>query len=140
MNRRSFLLRAALGAFAIAARVLGQGGETSNRSVSAARPPEPWRTENADALSRWRAAVRRPVVEGEAAELRLLAEAVRRGRRVCFRYFGGSESGAAREVAPGLLYTVDGFDGVYLSGYCHARRAERTFLVARMGDLEVEAA
>lgn len=127
--------------FAVAARLLGQGGATtSNRSIDAALPPEPWRTENDGALSRWRAAVRRPIVATGEPRLQPLVESVQSGRRVRFRYFGGSDCGAMREVAPGLLYTVDGFDGVYLSGYCRARRAERTFLVARMGDLAVEAA
>jgi len=140
MNRRMFLAQAALGAFVGVACLFGR----AERKAAAGRgdaafPPEPWKERGEDALSRWRAAVRRPVVEGEGAELRRLAEAVRRGRRVRFCYWGGNESGERREIAPGMLYTVDGFEGVYLSGYCHTRGAERTFLVARMQGIEVSA-
>lgn len=133
MNRRLFL-HSALGMLALATRLLGQ-----NRST-APRQPEPWRLENESALGRWRAAVRRPVIATTDAQLRLLAVAVHQNRRVRFRYIGGSECGSAREVTAGMLYTVDGFDGVYLSGYCHSRQAERTFLVTRMNDLAVASA
>jgi len=140
MNRRMFIAQAALGLFASAARLFARAEpEESAVRRAPASPPEPWALGGEDALSRWRAAARRPMVEGEGAELRLLAEAVRRGLRVRFCYLGGSEFGARREVSPGMLYTVEGFDGVYLSGYCQERGAERTFLVARMQGLEVSA-
>ena len=71
-------------------------------------------------------------MDSEAPELRPLLSAIRGNRPVRFRYFGGSCFGADREVTPGLLFTVDGFSGAYLSGYCHTRRAERTFRVERM--------
>lgn len=94
-------------------------------------PAEPWRS-SPEELARWRRAARRPVMDGAEPLTRSLATAVRAGRRVRFRYHGGSTPGAPRDVSPGLLFTVEGFTGLYLSGYCHTRRAERTFLAARM--------
>lgn len=136
LNRRTFIAQAALGVFAGVARLFAHA-EPVRRAPGLS--PEPWTTSGQDALSRWRAAKRYPVVAGDAAELRILAEAVRCGRRVRFCYLGGSEVGARREISPGMLYTVDGFDGVYFSGYCHERRAERTFMVSRMQAIEVSA-
>ena len=85
-----------------------------------------------EALARWHRAARRPVAGGDDPQVRALAAAARSNRRIRFRYYGGSTPGIEREVSPGLLFTAEGFPGVYFSGYCHLRRAERTFLVARM--------
>jgi predicted DNA-binding transcriptional regulator YafY len=85
-----------------------------------------------EAIARWCRAPRRPVAESDDPQVRSLAVAVRSNQRIRFRYLGGSTPGAAREVSPGFLFTAEGFAGVYFSGYCHTRRAERTFLVARM--------
>lgn len=57
---------------------------------------------------------------------------MRSNRPLRFRYHGGTIPAALREVTPGHLYTVEGFPGAYLSGYCHIRHAERTFLVSRI--------
>jgi hypothetical protein len=94
-------------------------------------PPEPWAM-GPEALARWRRAARRPVADSNDPQVHLLAAAVRSNQRIRFSYLGGSTPGAGREISPGLLFSAEGFPGVYLSGYCHARRAERTFLVARM--------
>ena len=90
-----------------------------------------------EALARWRRAARRPMRQGDDPRLQALTAAVGSGRLVGFRYWGGSTPGAKREVSPGLLFTAEGFDGVYFSGYCHVRNAERTFLVARMDLTEI---
>lgn len=141
MNRRTFFAQAALGVFVGVARSLaGEGLKMENPPRDASLPLEPWKLGGEDVLSRWQAAARRPLVEGDVAELRMLAEAVRCGRRVSFRYLGGSDFGGGREISPAMLYTADGFESVYLSGYCHRRGAERTFVVARMQAIEVRAA
>jgi predicted DNA-binding transcriptional regulator YafY len=72
------------------------------------------------------------VADSDDPQIRNLLASVRSNGRIRFRYLGGSTPGAAREVSPGFLFTAEGFAGVYFSGYCHTRRAERTFLVARM--------
>jgi len=40
-----------------------------------------------------------------------------------------------RKLSDGKRFTVAGFPGDYLSGYCHLQEAERTFLVARMSEV-----
>ncbi len=94
-------------------------------------PPEPWEL-GPEAYAQWRRAPRRPMVADTAPLTRRLAQAIQANQALRFRYDGGSTPGMERRVTPGHLYTVEGFPGVYLSGYCHTRRAERTFLVARM--------
>jgi predicted DNA-binding transcriptional regulator YafY len=61
-----------------------------------------------------------------------LVQAIATGDGVEFDYDGGNEPGQRRRVSPGLLFTVDGYPGTYLAGYCHERQAERTFLVDRL--------
>ncbi len=126
MLRRRFL--ALLAWLPIGLRVVGRCAP-----VRAAEPlpPEPW-SMGPEALARWHRAPRRPVADSDDPQIRALAAAVRSNRRIRFRYLGGSTPGAGREVSPGFLFTAEGFPGVYFSGYCHLRRAERTFLVARM--------
>ncbi|NHI16797.1 WYL domain-containing protein [Microbacterium excoecariae] len=64
-----------------------------------------------------------------------LATAVREGRAVRFRYRRPGGESTERTVDPfGLVLSGGEW---YLKGWCHLRRAERTFLVARMTDLEV---
>jgi hypothetical protein len=94
-------------------------------------PPEPW-SMGPEALARWHRAPRRPVADSDDPQVHACLVAMRSSQRVRFRYLGGSTPGAGREVSPGLLFTAEGFPGVYFSGYCHTRCAERTFLVARM--------
>jgi predicted DNA-binding transcriptional regulator YafY len=145
MNRRSFLLRSTLAAVALATRAFTRESDEEGRRLprlpEAAKPvlpPEPW-DEEAEELARWRRAPRLPVLDSTAPELSPLLLAIRTGGAVRFRYFGGSGFGAVREITPGLLFSVAGFPGTYVSGYCHVRRAERTFLVERMRDVEIAA-
>jgi hypothetical protein len=135
LNRRSFLARCAFVALAAAARV-ARPSLLAEPPIAPPRPagvlpPEPWQNDGGS-LARWQEAARRPIMDSEAPELRPLLSAIRGNRPVRFRYFGGSCFGVDREVTPGLLFTVDGFAGAYLSGYCHTRRAERTFRIERM--------
>ena len=82
-------------------------------------------------LEGWRRSARRPILASEKTTLQPWLQAIRDGQAVTFRYDSGSQPGARRTVTPALLYTVDGFPEVYVSGYCHQRRAERSFAVAR---------
>lgn len=58
-----------------------------------------------------------------------LVSAVENNRTLEFLYHGGSTPGESRRVSPGLVFESEGFPGLYLSGYCHQRRAERVFRV-----------
>ncbi|MBE7538081.1 MAG: WYL domain-containing protein [Opitutaceae bacterium] len=131
MHRRSFLNFIGLVPLATATCVVANLKATETKPL----PIEPWR-DGPDTLERWRRAPRQPVWESDQPELSLLIEALRKNQRVQFSYFGGSALGDPRVVTPGHLYTVAGFPGHYLSGYCHLRDAERTFLVARMSEVD----
>lgn len=96
---------------------------------------EPWEAD-ADALARWRRAPRRPIVAAADARQAAFLAAIDAGVPIHFFYDGGSWPGHIRRVTPGGLIHVDGFEGAYLSGYCHTRLAERTFHLARIRQLE----
>jgi hypothetical protein len=112
--------------FAIGARSLEDG--------TLPLPIEPWRAD-ADALGRWRRAPRHPILDTVDNRLSVLLTAIEAAEPIEFVYDGGSRPGAARRVTPGALFRVEGFEGVYLSGYCHTRAAERTFQICRICEL-----
>ena len=130
MHRRSFFTLISLVPLTIAARAATQDDTPKPDPL----PVEPW-LDGPDTLERWRRAQRQPVWESDVPELALLISCLRSSERVEFAYSSGSTPGQLRCVTPGQLYKVEGFPGYYLSGYCHLREAERTFLVARMSRL-----
>lgn len=130
MHRRSFLSLISLVPLATAVSATSQDYTPKADPL----PVEPWH-DDPDALEHWRRAIRQPVWESDIPELALLISCLHADERVQFVYCSGSTPGELRTVTPGQLFTVAGFPGHYLSGYCHLRGAERTFLVARMSNL-----
>ncbi|MBP7141846.1 MAG: WYL domain-containing protein [Opitutaceae bacterium] len=130
MHRRSFL--SLIGLVPLATAV--SAPPEDNIPKPGPLPVEPWH-DDPDALERWRRAIRQPVWESGLPELALLISCLNTDERVQFVYCSGSTPGKLRVVTPGQLYTVAGFPGHYLTGYCHLRDAERTFLVSRMSHL-----
>jgi len=57
---------------------------------------------------------------------KLIQVAAHRGR-VRIRYSGGSDPGATRSISPLGVFSVDGYEGIYVTAICHERNAERTF-------------
>ncbi len=135
MHRRSFLSLIGLVPLATAVNATHQDNVSKAGPLPfKPLPVEPWR-DDPDGLERWRRAVRQPVWESDIPELALLITCLNNEERVQFVYSSGFTPGELRVVTPGQLYTVAGFPGHYLSGYCHLREAERTFLVTRMSQL-----
>lgn len=130
MHRRSFLSLIGLVPLTTAVNATHQDKALRTGPL----PVEPWH-DDPDGLERWRRAIRQPVWESDIPELALLISCLRADERVQFVYRSGSTPGILRVVTPGQLITVAGFPGYYLSGYCHLREAERTFLVARISQL-----
>ena len=91
----------------------------------------PW-AGDPETLGRWRRAPRRLVLESFDETSSQLLHAIRIGSSVDILYDGGSLQCERRTIAPGALFEVEGFSGYYVSGYCHTRRAERTFLLSRL--------
>lgn len=65
----------------------------------------------------------------------LLADAVRDNVAVAFRYQAPDATPTTRTVSPSAVVLSNG--QWYLRGWCHLRRAERTFLLDRMSDIEL---
>jgi len=78
-------------------------------------------------LQRWQVAPRLPITTSSEPHLRRWLKAIRSGRVVSVRYFGGDTPGAVRRISPSALFQVEDFPGVYLSAYCHKRQKPRTF-------------
>ena len=116
--RRSFLVRLA-GVLGISPIAL---------SISRASDIEPWQR-GPEWLEKWKRATREPVTESADTTLCRLVSAVENARAMDIVYYGGSTPGARRRISPGLCFRVQGFNGIYLSGYCHLRNAERVFRV-----------
>jgi hypothetical protein len=132
-TRRTFLALLTAAPIALLARARGERGETSPEPRPT--PPRaalaPWEGEP-DLLARWRRAPRRLVLESAEPVAASLLAAIRAGETVEIIYDGGATPFTRRSVAPGALFEVEGFPGLYLSGYCHHRAAERTFLLSRL--------
>ncbi len=93
-------------------------------------------------LERWKSARRVPIRRSHDEYLQELINAVEEGRRFEFRYYGGSDPFKIRRLSPTAIYRVEGFcaddpNGIYVTGYCHDRGCARTFLLARMEEVQV---
>lgn len=80
-------------------------------------------------LTRWKQAPRLPIWQSSDPTVDRLLRAVRDERSLDIRYFSGSGPGALRRVTPGLVFRSEGFQGIWLSGVCHNRKAEKAFRV-----------
>jgi predicted DNA-binding transcriptional regulator YafY len=70
----------------------------------------------------------------------VLAAAARDGKRVWIEYLGGSTPGGMRWVHPYRVFSVDGFEGVFLEAYRDEKRmSRRTFRVDLIRVLDVDA-
>lgn len=83
-------------------------------------------------LAEWQAAKRIPITDSTDNLERHVLRAMRTGEALPIAYFGGTDPGEVRSVRPALLYRVEGFSGVYLTGYCETRHATRTFRMDRI--------
>ncbi len=89
------------------------------------------------ALDRWKSARRTPVRRSKDPRLQELIQHIEYGRVLRFQYRGGSEPYSLRVISPTSIDFVDEFENeVYLTGYCHHRRAARTFRLDRVRQVE----
>jgi len=83
-------------------------------------------------LADWRRFQWVPLFESVHPTAQRLIVAVRQQELLTLRYWGGSTPGAPRCVSPRLVFQAGGCGPLYVSGYCHLRRAERVFRVERV--------
>jgi predicted DNA-binding transcriptional regulator YafY len=83
-------------------------------------------------LADWRQAHWVPVTESVHPTAQRLILAAARHEMLTLRYWGGSTPGRIRRVSPTSVFQLGGCGPLYLSGYCHLRRAERVFNVGRV--------
>jgi len=89
-------------------------------------------------LGDWRRAPWVPVQESVHPTAQRLILAVLRSEMLPIRYWGGSTPGRQRDVSLGLVFQLGGRGPLYVSGYCHLRRAERVFRVDRIEIITAE--
>lgn len=61
------------------------------------------------------------------------AAAVRRDLWIV--YEGGSSPGESRKISPLGVFTVEGYQGIYVEAFCHNRQDMRTFRVERIASV-----
>ena len=61
-----------------------------------------------------------------------LIQAAARRSDIRIVYSGGSEAGGSRVISPLGVFTVEGYQGIYVSALCHRRNAERVFRLDRI--------
>ncbi len=81
-----------------------------------------------DGLTRWLRARRHEVDSSADDRATTILLAMAAGQAVEFTNVHGD----ARLVVPETLFTVEGYPGTYLRGYCHTADAERTFHLDRL--------
>lgn len=136
LTRKQFLTAIALLA-SLPARMLGFPAKPTAGRPNHPTPPAgprragPW-------LADWRQAQRVPVFESVHPTAQRLILAAMRHEMVVLRYWGGSNPGQERCISPAQVFQLNGSGPLYLSAYCHLRRAERVFNVGRV-ELQPEA-
>ncbi len=138
MDRRSFFQHSILTSLSAALGLRAHASEQDLAKVLEDKeipliPSPPSETENQ--LERWRRQDRLPIWDSDHPSLLILIQAVRANRRVRFTYGGGSTPGSRRVISPSLVFAVKNFPGTYVSGYCHEREEERSFLFTRIADI-----
>ena len=83
----------------------------------------------------WFRLPRIPVASSTDPAARAVLAAISREERIGFLYHGGRAPGARREVAPAILFRLDGFPHCYFTGFCLLRQACRTFRLDRCSGL-----
>jgi hypothetical protein len=83
-------------------------------------------------LAEWQSAHRIPITDSTDNPERRVLRAMRTGEALSIVYYGGTDPGEVRSIRPALLYRVEGFSGVYLTGYCDKRHDIRTFRMDRV--------
>jgi hypothetical protein len=84
------------------------------------------------ALLEWLSKPRIPVLETEDHQTAVFIWAMLNRKKVDFIYLGGSTPGKRRIVSPGLVFRLEEWGPVYISGFCHLRGEERVFRVDRV--------
>ncbi len=103
----------------------GAGGGGHPSATAGPMRDGPW-------LADWRQARRVKVRESVHPVAQRLILAASRHELMVLRYWGGSTPGRERYISPLVVFQLDGSGSLYLSAFCHLRRAERVFNLGRM--------
>lgn len=129
LSRRTFLQSTTAIAFGWMAKRFLRRDENTPPPLAAVDLPEQMDPER---LALWKRSPRLPVLASDEAITSRILLAICEERTIDFRYGPAAENAAGRTICPGAVFTVEGFDATYVSGYCFARRQERTFCIERM--------
>lgn len=126
MKRRSFFARI-LNALAVPAAT---SAAVSTAPVLAIPDPAtlPYATdiEIPPWLSHWRGLSRHPIWESPDPTAALFIHAAERSQSLRLSYQGGTMPGEPRLFTPALVFRAGQSDPLYVSGWCHHRKAHRT--------------
>ena len=129
MNRRQLFLRSLTA-------LLGMSGMGRAALPKKLPTPGPLPSDVPDWLWDWRIRPRFPVWQADDPLPLALLHAIETGRPVQLRYQGGSQPGGPRAFSPDLLFRHRDDGPLYLSGWCHTRRAARILRVDRISEAE----
>ena len=121
MNRRTFLT--ALPVLAFSAGIISR--LVPERGVAGAFIED-------DEWNWWRNLPRTLLSASDDPFAAALIRAAARRSDIRIVYSGGSEGGGSRVISPLGVFTVEGYQGVYVSALCHRRNAERVFRLDRI--------
>jgi predicted DNA-binding transcriptional regulator YafY len=127
IGRRSFFQRlsALLAGPILPNKVMAELSQPADPPVDLPPDDELW-------LAEWQGAARIPICDSDDPKERRLLRALRLAEPVEFIYYAGTSPGEPRRIRPAMLYRVEGFPGVYLTGYCELRKENRTFRLDRV--------
>lgn len=121
MNRRSFLTALPVLAFSAGIfRLIPERGGPAGNFVED------------DEWAWWRNLPRTLLTASDEPFAAALIRAAARRSDIRIVYSGGSEAGGSRVISPLGVFTVEGYEGVYVSAVCHRRNAERVFRLDRI--------
>ena len=113
------MVRVFISAFYIRGRTF-TGGQTKGNSIED------------DGWAWWRNLPRTLLSASDDPFAAALIQAAARRSDIRIVYSGGSEVGGSRVISPLGVFTVEGYQGIYVSALCHRRNSERVFRLDRI--------
>jgi predicted DNA-binding transcriptional regulator YafY len=80
----------------------------------------------------WRNLDRTPLTSSDDLFASAMIRAAAARRDLWIVYQDGSHPGETRKISPLGVFTVEGYQGIYVEAFCHNRESRRTFRIGRI--------